>query len=291
MRISVVIVSLNGAPRIHMPLEALSRCDPAPHQVIVVDNGSSDGLADLVAERHPAVDLVQSPRNLGFAGGNNLGIINATGDVVILLNDDTEPEPDWLAPIAKAFEQDPALGIAGCQLLYPGGQRVQHLGAIVHDNGLTDHLHWGEEQHTTGDAPVPCPYVTGAAMAIRREVFARVGLLDAGFFPIYFEEVDFCDRARRAGFGVAVLPNSRVVHHESQTTGRLSPRFLRLYHRNRMRYLLKNRGLRGWLRAIRGEARWMARHTPWDNLWPCALAYAWTPFQVADLLSRARERR
>src|SRR5690606_30479801 len=118
LTVSVVIVSLNGRERLAMPLEALRRCSPAADEVIVVDNGSTDGTSAFVREHHPEAMLVRAPRNLGFAGGNNLGIVNASGDIVILLNDDTEPEPDWLAPLHAAFDADPRLGIAGVRLLY-----------------------------------------------------------------------------------------------------------------------------------------------------------------------------
>lgn len=286
MNVSVVIVSLNGRERIRMPLDSLRTCVPAPAQILLVDNGSTDGLTPLVKSHYPEVEIVRSPRNLGFAGGNNLGIMNASGDMVILLNDDTEPRPDWLAPLLEAFKRNPRLGVAGCSLLYPGGEKIQHRGGVIHANGLTDHVAWGEKWNDDADLPreLPSPYVTGAAMAIRRDVFDEVGLLDAGFWPIYFEEVDFCDRAIRRGWECAVVPRSVVVHHESQTTVRLSPRFLRTYHRNRIRYLLKNRSVWGWLLAIRAEARWMVENHPWQHLWPCALAYAWVPFQLADIL-------
>ncbi|MEQ8822562.1 MAG: glycosyltransferase family 2 protein [Sumerlaeia bacterium] len=277
LRISIVIVCLNGAKRLAWPLESLRRCDPPPHEIIVADNGSTDGTANFVRENYPEVQVVRADRNLGFAGGNNLGIEAATGDVILLLNDDTEPEPDWLAPLAEAFDAHPRLGIAGCRLLYPDRTTVQHLGGVVHDNGLTDHVAWGDEARAQeAGGIVPVPYATGAALAIRRAVIEEVGLLDAGFWPIYFEEIDYCDRARRAGWEIAVVPRSTVIHHESQSTGRLSPGFLAKYHRNRMRYLLKNRDRRGLLRAARGEARWWLRHRPWDNLWPCLKAYGYT---------------
>ncbi|CAN5451299.1 hypothetical protein BH09SUM1_BH09SUM1_06320 [soil metagenome] len=293
MDFSVVIVSLNGRARIAMPLDALRRCDPPAAQVIVVDNGSDDGLSEFVKKNYPEVDLVRAPQNLGFAGGNNLGIVNARGEIIVLLNDDTDPEADWLAPIAAAFAQHSRFGLAGCQLLYPDSGKVQHLGGVVHDNGLTDHAGWGGEAGVFAKGEIiPSDYVTGAAMAIRRRVLSDIGFLDAGFWPIYFEETDFCARAKRAGWEIAVVPESRVVHHESQTTGRLSPKFLRTYHRNRIRYLIKNRRVMEWGRTFRAEARWMAINAPWDHLWACALAYAWAPFQLAEVavmrLRRAR---
>jgi GT2 family glycosyltransferase len=286
MKISVIIVSLNGRRRIDLPLKALAKCNPAPAEVIVVDNGSHDGLSRYTRRNHPEVRLIRTPRNLGFAGGNNLGIVNARGDILVLLNDDTEPETDWLAPLEKAFAKDPGLGVAGCQLLYPGGERIQHLGGFVAENGLTDHGGWGEEAARGNRGLLPCEYVTGAALAARREVFAQAGLLDPGFWPIYFEEVDFCARARKKGWEVAVVPESQVIHHESQTTGRMSQRFLRLYHRNRLRYLLKNRRSGDWPSTLRAEARWLVHHHPWDQLWACALAYAWAPFQAWEIMRR-----
>jgi len=286
VKFSVIIVSLNGQPRISMPLDAMRACEPAAHEVLLVDNGSTDGLSPYVKENYPEVELIRSPRNLGFAGGNNLGILNAGGDVVILLNDDTEPRVDWLGPLAAAFSANPKLGIAGCQLLYPGTAKVQHLGGIVHANGLTDHVGWGNAAHEGGAGLpplIPADYVTGAAMAIRREVLAEVGLLDVGFWPIYFEETDFCHRARGAGWEIATVPASIVVHHESQTTHAWSQKFLETYHRNRLRYLIKNRTLREWPRTLRAEATWLAQHAPWDQLMPLAKAYGWLPFIMADV--------
>jgi len=275
-----------------MPLDALRRCDPAPFETIVVDNGSSDGLSAFVRENYPEVKLVRAPRNLGFAGGNNLGIVNAEGDVVLLLNDDTDPEPSWLAPLAEAFDADARLGVVGCQLLYPQSGKVQHLGGRVHANGLTDHDGWGEDP-TDGNAVVEAAdYVTGAAMAIRRDVIRSIGMLDPGFWPIYFEETDFCARARRRGWKLAVVTGSRVVHHESQSQdGRMSAKFLRTYHRNRMRFLIKNRSLGEWPRVLRAEARWIMTGARWDQFLPCVMAYAWAPFHLIDVLRIPRRHR
>lgn len=290
VRFSIVIVSLNGRQRLAMPLDALRRCDPAPHEVIVVDNGSNDGTSRFVRETYPEAMLVRAPRNLGFAGGNNLGIMNASGDVVILLNDDTEPDADWLAPLAAGFDSDPHLGIAGTRLLYPGRERIQHLGCRIEANGLTKHVDYGVSvKDQTLHEPADMDYVTGAALAIRRETIASIGLLDDGFWPIYFEEVDWCVRARRRGWAVRVFPASTVIHHESQTTEKLSRRFLTMYTRNRWRFVLKNHRGAALLRAVRAEARWIAGNVPWDLLWPLAQGYAWAAIQWPELSRRVRE--
>lgn len=283
-RFSIIIVSLNGRRRLAMPLDALRISDPPPAEIIVVDNGSNDGTSDFVRTHYPEVTLIRAPRNLGFAGGNNLGLLNATGDVLVLLNDDTEPEPGWLAPLAREFQLHPRLGIAGVRLLYPDRRTIQHMGGLIELNGLTKHTSYGaaverQEQFDSFGAD----YVTGAAFAIRRRVIREIGLLDEGYWPIYFEETDWCERARRHGWKVRVVPESTVIHHESQTTEKLSPRFLTMYNRNRLRFVLKHRRGHALLRALRAESRWLARNVPWDNLWPLAKAYAWAAIQWREL--------
>lgn len=277
---SIIIVSLDGRGRLAMPLDALAACDPPPAEVLVVDNGSKDGTAEFVRGRYPWARVVRAPRNLGFAGGNNLGILNARGSILVLLNDDTEPDAGFLAPLLDAFHADPRLGAAGVRLAYPNGGAIQHLGGSVEANGLTRHAGWGDADADPAGGPVEVEYATGACLALRREAVSGVGLLDEGFWPIYFEEVDYCRRLREAGWRIAVVPSSRVVHHESQTTGRMSAGFLEKYHRNRLRHLLKSaRTTRQRLRAIRAEARWIVGNHPWDAFWPCAKAYAWAALQ------------
>lgn len=287
---SVIIVSLNGRDRIAMPLDAMRKCTRFNGEVIVVDNGSKDGLSAFVRENYPEVNLVESPKNLGFAGGNNLGILNSTGKILVLLNDDTEPRPDWLNSLDEEFLKNPKLGIAGCKLLYPDGKTIQHLGGTISRNGLTNHLDYGlDESQQTVLEPREVDYVTGAAFAFRRSLVRDVGLLDPRFWPIYFEETDFCVRTRRKGWQIKVIPQSVVIHHESQTTVRFSYRFMFMYHRNRMRFLLKNNFGLDLLRVLREEARWLSGNAPWDHLRPLAHAYGDTVVSLPEILKTRRK--
>ncbi len=285
MLVSVVIVSLNGGSRIGSCLAAVRRTDWPNLEVLVVDNGSSDDTSRVVGRGFPEVRLLRAPLNLGFAGGNCLGVAHARGEWIILLNDDTRPEPDWVRSLLEAARTRPRAGILGCLLLYPDGKRVQHLGGVIGPNALTDHLDWGREVDGSQRALPPrrCEYVTGAALAFRREVWDEAGPLDAGYFPIYFEESEFCWRAARAGWEVWVVPSARVIHDESRTQGAWSARFLTRYHRNRLRFVARNWRGRLLARAVRAEAGWLARNRPYDQIGPLALAYAQTLF---SLLSR-----
>lgn len=256
---SIVIVSLNGGGVIGRALDSLRDLDYEDYEVIVVDNGSTDNLAEVVLEDYPEARLIRSPVNLGFAGGNNLGLRQAQGDILVLLNDDTEVRPEWLKAWALAADENPKWGILGCKLLYPGGRTIQHAGGVVAPNGNTTHLGYEEEDRGQFDETASCDYVTGAAMAIRREAFQRIGPLDEKYFPIYFEETDYCFQARRAGFDVLYVPGAVVIHHESRTQGRGSFRFMVRYTRCRMRFLVKCFSGRELRQAAWHELKWWRR--------------------------------
>ncbi len=266
---SIVIVSLNGARVIARALDAVLATDYPDYEVIVVDNGSTDDLADIVRNSYPSVHLVQSPVNLGFAGGNNLGIREACGDIVVLLNDDTEVRPGWLKAWAEAASRCDDWGVLGCKLLYPDGETIQHAGGALEANGLTHHLGYGEPDDGRFDEELDCEYVTGAAMAVRRDVLAELGGLDETYFPIYFEEVDLCHRVRASGRRVRYVPSCVVVHHESRTQSRYSFRFHFRYTRCRLRYILRCFTARQLVRAAGRELRWWLR----GHSWECYVAY------------------
>ena len=242
-------------------------------EVIVVDNGSADRTSEVTRSEAPEAIVIRAERNLGFAGGNNLGLERAKGELLVLLNDDCEPHPGWLKALVQSADELPDWGILGCKLLYPGGEIIQHAGGLIEANALTKHVGYGERDEGQHNRRTRCAYVTGAAFAIRRETMERIGLLDADFFPIYFEEIDFCFRAERAGYGSYYVPGAEVIHHESMTTKRLSYGFLCKYHKNRLRFMARNFDRGQLMRAMRCELGWLLRHRPWDVLLPLLQAY------------------
>ena len=237
-------------------LDSLRALDYPRYETIVVDNGSTDNLAEIVRDEYPEVRLIQSPVNLGFAGGNNLGLRQAEGDILVLLNDDTEVRPGWLRAWADVAARHPRWGVLGCKLLYPDGRTIQHAGGVVHANGQTDHFGYEQPDDGRFDEPIRCDYVTGAALAIRRETFEQLGPLDEKYFPIYYEENDYCWQARRVGYEVLYVPDAVVIHHESRTQVRFSFRFIVRYTRCRIRFLAKCFSKWDLLRAARQELRW-----------------------------------
>jgi GT2 family glycosyltransferase len=288
--ISVIIVSLNGEERMPACLRAVYQSDWPNLEVIVVDNGSADRTSEVTKREAPQAMVIRAERNLGFAGGNNLGLERAQGELLVLLNDDCEPYPGWLKALAQAADELPDWGVLGCKLLYPGDEKIiQHAGGLVEANALSKHVGYGERDEGQHNGRTRCAYVTGAAFAIRRETLERVGLLDAGFFPIYYEELDFCYRAARAGYGSYYVPDAEVIHHESMTTKRLSFGFLCKYHRNRLRFIIRNFDRGQLRRAMRRECSWLIRHRPWGDFAPLLLAYGRALLGIVPLW-RARRR-
>jgi GT2 family glycosyltransferase len=208
-------------------------------EVIVVDNGSADGSAALVHERYPQVRLIENGRNLGFAGGCNVGLRAALGGYLALVNQDVVVQEGWLEATLKALIP-PEVGIVGCKLLYPDGT-IQHAGGII-SYPLAHPNHYGYREPDRGqwDRRREVDYVIGAALGLKRTVLDEIGLFDEGFFPAFYEETDLCFRARAAGYQVVYTPDGVGIHHETTTLDRESVDYHRWMGRGRLRFVLKH---------------------------------------------------
>lgn len=288
-KVAVIIVSYNSAEVIATCLTAVFESDYKNTQVIVVDNGSRDSTRSIVRERFPDVTLVDAGRNLGFAGGCNVGFKVTDAPIVLLLNDDAVVRPDAITKMVELANSSRDIGIVGCKILYPDGERLQHAGAAVLPNGLTRHYGYGEPDTGQYDRVFDCAYVTGAAVAIKRELLERAGLFDAGYYPAYFEEVECAERARRLGYRVVYLPTAVVYHEESRSASKGSLGFYRMYHSGRLRFVLKNFTARKLFGFLREELRWLFRYGLRAQLRPLSSAYIKTAVKLPEIL-RARRR-
>jgi GT2 family glycosyltransferase len=223
--VQVVLLNWNSATDTVRCLDSLRTVTDLPFSVIVVDNGSCDGSADEVARRFPGHTLLRAPRNLGFAGGNNLGIrlaLERGARYVLLLNNDTVVTPDFLAPLVAAIEQADDVGAVQSKLLRLDSPAVvDSLGQCLSARHGARDLSQGERDPGPGE-PREIFGACAAGALYRREVFERVGLLDEDFFVIY-EDVDLSWRMRLAGFRTLLVPAS-VIHHRRGISGsRTSP--------------------------------------------------------------------
>jgi len=289
IKVSVIVVSYNSAEVIATCLKAVFESEYEIIQVIVVDNGSCDSTRSIIREQFPEVMLVDAGCNLGFAGGCNVGFKATDAEIVILLNDDAVVRPDTITKIVELASSDQDIGIVGCKILYPDGERLQHAGAAVLPNGLTRHYGYGEPDTGKYDRVFDCAYVTGAAVAIKRELLQRAGLFDAGYYPAYFEEVECAERARRLGYRVVYLPTAVVYHEESRSASKGSLGFYRMYHSGRLRFVLKNFTGRKLLGFLKEELRWLLRYGLRGQSRPLLSAYTRTVVRLPGIL-RARRR-
>jgi len=258
-RVSIVVVSWNGEAYLGDCLDAILAQIGPDDEVIVVDNASADGSVILVREHYPQVCLTENERNLGFAGGCNTGLRVAQGEALFILNQDAVLQVGWLDAMCTALANR-MVGVAGCKLLYPDGQTVQHAGGMIRwPRAISDHWGHGEQDDGRWDEPVDVDYVTGAAWGFRRDTLEQVGELDEGFWPGYYEEVDYCFRVREAGLGIVYVPTAVAIHAESTTLSKGSQAYLGAFHHGRLRFALKHLAAEQFLRDFApAERAWLA---------------------------------
>ncbi len=214
-------------------------------EVIVVDNASKEDEASTISEKYPHVKVIRSNQNLGFAGGNNLGIKEAQGKYILLINNDTYFKEYNIAPLIERLESSYKIGIVCPKLRFAWGNNPIQYAGYTPLSPITvrnQAIGFDEEDKGQYDTTRPTPYAHGAAMLIKREAIKKVGLMPECFF-LYYEEIDWSMMFTRTGYEIWYDPACTVYHKESQTTGQNSP--LRTYYITRNRLLLVKRNYIG----------------------------------------------
>lgn len=293
---SVVVLNFNGGRMVLDCLESVVEQAPPPDEVVCVDNASSDGSAELIAERFPDVKLLKLKSNLGFAGGMNRGVEATCGEFVALLNLDVTLEPDYLAGCVRALADSPRLGGATGKLLRPTGQDPAILdttGHLVYRNRRA--VDRGEREPDVGqyDDCRELFSICGAAPCYRRRMLDDVAVdgevFDEDFFA-YFEDFDLSWRAQMRGWQFAFVPEAVGYHHRGGSGGKASTRILSCNHRNRLLVMLRNDHPASFFKNFWGIAYTELRATlHMLRLRPAALGLAWIEF--ACLLPRQLAKR
>jgi GT2 family glycosyltransferase len=254
MRTAAVVVNWNGGEDNLDCIESLARQDELG-RIVFVDNASSDGSCEAVAERFPAIELIRNERNLGYGGGNNAGIAQALrwgAEAVLIVNNDVVLPPGTLARLLAELERDPRVGIVGPRVLYrPDPSRVWAAGGrLTWRQNLTTLLGHGERDGARWRATTDVDYVIGCAMLVRRAVFDRIGLFDPDYFA-YTEDVDFGLRAARAGWTSRIVGEVAALHAPSTSTGGgYNPRRKYMMGVNSIWFLRQHGGLWAWTRFL-----------------------------------------
>ncbi|MGI8906041.1 MAG: glycosyltransferase family 2 protein [Candidatus Sumerlaeaceae bacterium] len=254
VRLSIIIVNWNTRDLLCACLDSLrSVLDDPGHEVLVVDNGSSDGSVEMVRTEFAAVRLLSLNQNLGFSRGNNVALAQARGKYLMLLNSDTEIIGDALETMCNFLDQNPTVGALGPQLLNPDGT-VQlscrtfpsYKTALFHRKSLITKLfprnRFSQQYLMTGighGKTMEVDWVIGACLMTRRAVVEQVGLLDEEFF-MYAEDVDWCYRMRLAGWAIVYVPEAQVLHHYEKSAVKMPYRMNFQRHRSMWRFYMKH---------------------------------------------------
>ncbi|MHB1293898.1 MAG: glycosyltransferase family 2 protein [Anaerolineae bacterium] len=218
-RASVVIPNWNGMSLLRPCLDSLRRQTTRDFEVIVVDNASTDGSQAALAAEYPEVRVLAQTRNLGFAAGCNVGIAAARGDVLVMLNNDTEADPAWLAALLDALDRYPESGSAASRIMLYDNRHVLHsAGDLYQTNGLPNSRGVWQPYGPPYDVEEPVFGGCGGAVAYRRAMLDKVGLFEESFF-MYCEDVDLNWRAQLAGWPCIYVPQAVIYHRLSATGG------------------------------------------------------------------------
>jgi hypothetical protein len=256
-RVSIIIVSWNAKPLIQTCLPSVVATDYPNLEIIFADNASTDGSAAWIAREYPSVKIVRHPENWLFSRGNNAALPHATGEYVLLLNNDVEVPPGWLRPLVDTMTSHPDVGAVQPKLLqYDDRRRFEYAGG---SGGFIDRAGYPftrgrlfetmEVDRGQYDDPCDIFWATGAAILLRRSALDEVGLLDE-HFEMHMEEIDLCWRLQRHGYRVRVQPQSTVYHIGGASLPQRSPRKTYYNFRNGLLLLYKNLPPAEWRRTM-----------------------------------------
>ena len=246
--VSIITVNYNALEVTCEMIKSIQQNSYQHVEIVVVDNASDQNPAAYLRKHYPKVKFVRSEKNLGFAGGNNLGIQACTGNFLFFLNNDAELTDGALETLLEVFVKFPRAGIVSPKICYypakPGSEQdvIQYAG--------TTHVHpftarnstLGEREIDNGQfkETAKTAYAHGAAMMVPRKVIEKVGLMSEEFF-LYYEELDWCEMIRRQGFEIYVEPNAKIYHKESYSVNKISALKTFYLNRNRILFMRRNR--------------------------------------------------
>lgn len=240
--LSIITINYNGLKDTYELIDTLPLNDKTI-EVIVVDNASIQDEATELERRYPQVIVIRSDKNLGFAGGNNLGIQAAHGKYLFFINNDAIlPQPSAISHLLTRLESTDQIGMVSPKIRFTWGKQPIQYAGYTPLSKLTlrnKSIGFGEEDYGQYNTAHPTPYAHGAAMMVKREVIEKAGIMPECYF-LYYEELDWSMMICRAGYEIWYEPACTIFHKESQTTGQQSP--LKTYYisRNRLLFALRN---------------------------------------------------
>jgi GT2 family glycosyltransferase len=243
--VSIITVNFNQKEVTLSFLESLGNISYKNIEVFVVDNASKENPKTDILKIFPDVKVICSDKNLGFAGGNNLAIVQAKGKYIMFLNNDTEVLPGFLEPLVEVMENEANVGICSSKLLFFSSPNIlQYAGSSpLHPIKIQSFAFgYGKEDLNQFDEIKETSLAHGAAMLVRAEAIKKVGLMPEEYF-LYYEEIDWCESIKREGYKIMFVPDSIVLHKESISIGKQS--YIQVFYKTRNRILLARKWRKG----------------------------------------------
>lgn len=232
---SIIIVNWNAKSYLKGCIDSVLSQSFTDYEVILVDNASSDDSVDFVKNNFPQVTIIQNKENVGFAEGNNIGIKNSQGEIIVLLNPDTVTEKDWLSILINTIRSSKKIAAVTGKMYYLGDKYGKD--AVFCTWSKIDPFSAAPYNFHESEPVSKVDYLSGAAMAIKKDVLDNIGLMDSDYF-LYFEETDLCARMIRAGYDLMYIPSAIVWHAVSPLSN--SKNKIYYMERSRIRFALKN---------------------------------------------------
>jgi len=222
-KIYIIILNWNGLDDTLECLKSLGKIDYPNYKIVLVDNKSKNDEGQIIKQRYPEIHLIQNKKNEGFSEGNNIGIryaLKKGADYILYLNNDTVVSPDFLSILVDYSQKHEKAGVVGPKMLYYDSDKIWFNGGMVYWwLGFSRHLErLKQNAQSKITSPLEVDYITSCCCLVKKEVFEKIGLLDSSFF-IYYDEVDWCFKASKAGYKNVVIPAAVIRHKVSSASG------------------------------------------------------------------------
>jgi len=239
-KVFIIILNWNGWRDTIECIESLKKLNYPNYEVVIVDNGSTDESPQILPQKFPKIKLIETGKNLGFAGGNNVGIkyaLEKSADYILLLNNDALVDSGFLKESVRVGESDQKIGILGPKIYFYDTETNKKTNKIWFAGGKINkiltkgtHINYGQIDKYDGRLRT-VDYITGCAILVKREVIKKIGPMNEDYF-LYYEDADWCLRARKRGFKCVLVPKAKIWHKCSRSAQEGSPSYIYYHSRN-----------------------------------------------------------
>lgn len=249
--LSIILINYKRADDTIACIESLYKSSYNNFDIILVDNGSNDGSVEILQNKFPNINIIANPDNFGFSEGNNIAIRLALENnykFFLLLNNDTIVAKDSLTHLIDTIKSQPQIGVTGGKILYFNHPELIWFAGGSFNFNSSKGKHYGIKEKDIGQYDIyrETDYITGCCLLTKREVLDKIGLLDSNYFA-YLEDVDFCLRAKLAGYSIVYQPKAVIYHKVSTTSSWDSPVYLYFNMRNKILFLSKHSTFSKWI--------------------------------------------